>query len=414
MNKEEILKELKRIREEANSDLKGKPEYKNYEVKNVKYYGQVELIKKETAEKVSFDLHVIEVGEKEGEVELRYYLNGEEVDFAELLREYDSPKPIKDLIDATDRNKELPEEEQDERLQVYELNELEKEEKDKAEKDKDKGNDKSTGKAKDLKISNAKGEVDLDQQVNGETLRKILGLGEEFDSIAPVRAETVGLSGSAEYCYVAIRNDKTVIVLGEDILQEDRQEGVNPYDKDLKVNSNGDVSKESSIAGFKVANRPNFFLSVGFDENSSTRESVITDVSSREGRVGEVGQELEKDGDGWQDSNARDELREENGIGGADNIKEKQEQHEQLNCKNDRIENIDDNENNNLHEHIINGNTEVPGKNGITFEQWAEGLNAGTEEIIARFKKEMERNKPEDAVKIIDSDYERLPGNNNR
>lgn len=412
MNKEEILKELKRIRKEANSDLKRKPEYKNYEVKNVKYYGQVELIKKESAEKVSFDLHVIEVGEKEGEVELRYYLNGEEVDFAELLRDYESPTPIRDLIDEAEKNKELPEKEQDKSLKLHDLNELEKEEKGKDESAKDKEDDKNNEKVKDLKISNAKGEVDLDQQVNGETLRKILGLGEEFDSIAPVRAETVGASGSAEYCYVAIRNDKTCIVLGEDILQEDRQEGVNPYDKDLKVNSNGDITKESSIAGFKIANRPNFFLSVGFDENSSTRSTVITDVSSREGRVGEVGQELEKDGDGWQDHDARNELREENGIGGADNIKEKQEQHEKINCENDRIENIDDNENNNLHEHIINASTEVPGKNGITFEQWADELNAGTEEIIARFEKEMQENNAEDAVKIIDSDYDRLPGHN--
>ena len=56
-----------------------------------------------------------------------YYLDGQEVDFTELMKKYESATPIKDVIDATEENKELPEEEQDEEYDKEELEELEAE-----------------------------------------------------------------------------------------------------------------------------------------------------------------------------------------------------------------------------------------------------------------------------------------------
>ena len=125
-NDEEVLKQLRELRQKAKMDLETKPGYENYEVKNVKYYGKVNLVRRETGTLESFDLHVIEVADKEnktGYVEQVYYLNGQEIDFTELIREYESPEPIKDVVDKAEENKKKPKEQQDEKLEIKDLNE---------------------------------------------------------------------------------------------------------------------------------------------------------------------------------------------------------------------------------------------------------------------------------------------------
>ena len=254
--------------------------------------------------------------------------------------------------------------------------------------------------------------------VDGETLRNILELGEEYDSIAPIRASTVGVISDSEYCFVAIKNDKTCTVLGDDVIREDRQKGTSPDEKDLKVNNDGSLSKESSINGFQLVNRPNLFMAVRYDKNSSTRETTISDISGRESRDKEVAKELHKDGDDIIDNDARDSLREEHGIDASDKMEENQKVHEQVGCENDRIENIDNDNNNNEHEHQniqINKEDEVPGKQGMTFEEWSEELGENTDVIIDRFQREMEKNpnrELENIVKEIEVDYDRLQNHN--
>ena len=117
--KEEMLEKLRKVKQTAEIDLQEKPGYENYEVRTVKYYGKVELINKRTGEKEGFDLHVIEVADKNiGEIEPIYYFNGKEIDFAELLRDYESPGPIKDVVDRAEKNKEKSEKEQDKDLKI--------------------------------------------------------------------------------------------------------------------------------------------------------------------------------------------------------------------------------------------------------------------------------------------------------
>lgn len=370
--KEEMLGKLRNVRQTAECYLESN-NFENYVVKEVIHYSKkVRLVNRETRQEEEFDLYAV-IAEKDSQeidedttFELEYLgdKDGNIFTISDLIKEYEGFESIKDVVDKTKENEEHPGEEQAEELKTEKLTELEEEkEKEQSEKGLEKKKDEESSKAEDLKISNLKGEIDLDQQVNGETLRKILGLSEDYVSIAPVRASTVGAEGSAEYCFVAIKNDRTCTVLGEDTLVEDRQEGVNPYDKDLKVNNDGSLSKESSISGFKIVNRSNLYLSVRFDESSSTRETTISDRSGREGQQ-EVEHELHKSGDGVIDSDARAERMAEDGISGADRAVERQEEHQAVGCENDRVENIDGNSNNDTHEH-----------NEILLDEKIEGTN---------------------------------------
>lgn len=424
-NEKEILKKLKNIREIAQEDLEAN-NFENYEVKDVIHYNEkVKLVKKENNKKEKFDLYVVitenQKTEKEEEpiFEIEYLedKNGKVYTIADLIHEYDprSFENIKDVVDKSKENEQLQEEEQDEEFRTESLNELEEKEKEEKE-EKDKKIETSERKEQDekiedLKISNVRGEVNLDQQVNGETLRKILGLGEEYRSIAPVKTSTVGVKGSSKYCFVAIKNDKTCTVLEEDILEPDKQEGMNPYDKDTKINRDGTISQDSSIAGFKIANRPNLYLSVGFDENSSTRETTITDVSGRNSRENEMSYELEKKGDSWQEADARNSLRREQGIGKADEMSKKQKEHAEQGCENERIENIDLDKQNDEHIHLIDPNEKIPDTD-ITWQKLANMCGyrgeGGVEKAYKEFKDYEADHKDLQNKEIIDNIVEEI------
>ena len=235
-----------------------------------------------------------------------------------------------------------------------------------------------------------------------------MGLGEEYECISPVPASSVGVKGSSQYCFIAVKSDKTFTVLEEGILEEDRQEGANPFKKDLKVDRDGSVYEESSISGFKIVNRPNLYLTVSHDQNSTAKETHITDVSGREGRNNEIGYELEKSGDGWQDADARNSLRKEEGVDKSDQIAERKMAYEAIDCKPDKIEDIDNDPTNNTYEHF-NGDDFVPGKEEVTFEQWANELGESTKELIERYERESDKiEDPEKIVSEIENDYGRL------
>ncbi len=128
--KQEMLEKLEVIRKTAEKDIKkNHPGYENCEITDVIHYNKpVELVNRKTKEKEQFDLCVALAEDPEtGEVWEMYYLNGKEVDFTALMREYESANPIKDVIDATKENEEKPEEEQDEELTTNNLHGLEEE-----------------------------------------------------------------------------------------------------------------------------------------------------------------------------------------------------------------------------------------------------------------------------------------------
>lgn len=183
------------------------------------------------------------------------------------------------------------------------------------------------------------------------------------------------------------------------------------------IDNDGTVTKESSLANFRIANRPNFVLSVRHDESSSTKETTITDVSGRKSRDEDVAQELHKDGDRRIDDDARNLLRAEEGIDEAAEIKENQDRHEENGCENDRVENIDPDTSNDFHTHlIITRDTELPGKEGMTVEQWAEELGENPDVIVDRLQREVDKDdgrKPSQIIEEIESDYERAGRNHN-
>ena len=280
MNKkdEEILEQLKELKQKAEIELEAKPGYENYRVKNVKYYGKVNLVKRETGNIESFDLHVIEVADQEdktGNVEQIYYLNGQEIDFMELLREYESPEPIKDLIDKAEENKQKPKEEQDEKLEIKDLNELEgKKEKEteiETEKKKDKkeeGKNNLTG-AKPKYVFQT---IDIDKAYvdNWTTVRKGFDLPAGVEKIAiasPVQKDENVLSSNMTIYMLDGQgrilenvNGKTI----RDFLEIDDATGNNPmYDDNtkLELEQYAEKNKGQTMKRFKSKENPDLYLS---------------------------------------------------------------------------------------------------------------------------------------------------------
>lgn len=425
--KKELLEKLRNVKEMEENNLKELGIDDKVKVDDVKYYGTATLVQKTDGKEETIDINVYAV--IEGKT-IKYYSDdmclGAETETVgknnvgiipspEYERMYEEKNPIKDLIENL-KQREEQEKTGEEGEGVLSLNELELEEKEELKK-KEKIEEQEEGQIRNWKLSNFKGEVNLDQQVNGETLRKILGLGEEYRNIAPVEASTVGVKSKAKYCFVAIKQDGTYKILGEDILKQDRQEGTNPYDKDTKIDRDGHISQESSIAGFKIVNRPNLYLTVGFDERSSTRETTITDVSGRNSRTEEIGFELEKKGDSsWKNSDTRNILRTEQGIGKTDEMMEKQNSN-----LNDRIENIDADENNDTYVRI-DPDAKIPGTD-ITWRRFANmcgyrGQEDGIQKAYKEFKEYEAENKDLENDEIINDIVEEkeneMPGPNRR
>lgn len=423
MNKqrEEILEKLTDIKQKAESDLQNNhPGYENCIVKNVIHYNKaVELINKETGKEEKFDLCVAIIEDSDTkEITQMYYLDGEEIDFSELMIKYESPKPIKDVVNKTRENEEKPEKEQDKEYQKQDLTELEEKENKKDE----------TDNKKELQSfrTNTSGATSLNQMIDGVTLRNILKLEGDYEYIKPVDASKLngfGAKISRKQGIVAIKNNGECKILGEDIIRPDNQEGNNSFDRDLNIGNDGDVEYKSNTSSYQIVNRPNYYISISYDsgENEVGTTNKEIKISKRSGREGddEVEFELQKRGSAeFEESDAR-KLRQENedGIGKSEEIIKNQKKHEELGCENNRVEDIDNYENNNTHQHIeIQKDDIVPGKD-ITFEEWAEELGEGADKIIDRFKREIDKQStqiPENIVKEIEEDYEMIEHEHNR
>lgn len=135
---EDILQQLREMKAEVQNALAVREGYQDYKVTNVVHYNKdVELVAIETGEIEYVDLSVITAEELEtGEIIEIYYLDGEEADFSQLIKKYESATPIKDVIIATNKNLELAPEEQDKEFVKDDLEELEKERKEEKEQEK--------------------------------------------------------------------------------------------------------------------------------------------------------------------------------------------------------------------------------------------------------------------------------------
>lgn len=372
-------------------------------MEELKYCGTIQLERNDNGELENIAIYI----DSENRV-YPIYPDGQEIDIGQLQRDYKDLSPIRDIVNKS-KEIEVQEEEKEPEDRNVSLDESEKEnEDDKEEKSEEQNQDEQIldeEEVKDLKISNAQGKIDLDQMVDGRTLRNIMGLDADYKYIAPVSSSSLNLEGTnASYTFVALKEDGTAKVLYDDVISEDRQEGIATADKDKFVGNDGKVEQKSAISNYVITGT-RYSLSVHYDEGTSSRATTITKRSGRENTKGEIDKELHHQGDQKIDSDSRDSLREKNGIGESDNMKKRQEEHEDEECENDRVENIDDDKTNDLHYHITDEQ----------LKELAEKTGENKDKLRERFERESQKNpgkNSEQIIEEIESDYEMLRSHN--
>lgn len=318
--------------------------------------------------------------------EIRVYLDGQEIDMGELMRTYEDIQPIKDIINKIKENegkndKDLEETEEileryagvigKDKEKIDEIDELDLDQELK-EKEDNQEPEIDTNEANRL---TKKEETNLDQRIKGVSLRNALGLSEDYVKIAIVSSSQVNKYTNPEKrhsnidSFVAIKANGEATVLGEDIIKQDRQEGTNSTAVDLTANVNGEVDYEQNRSSYKIVNSPNLYLKVGYDENLG-REIKVEDRSRGRGADG-IAYELETNATWRADDDQRRMQRDREGVYAANDAMDAQARHEEIGCENDRVENIDQYEGNDLHEHIIEADDLIPG----TDTTWREFAN---------------------------------------
>lgn len=416
--REELLKKLKEVKKKAGYDLKNNHiGYENCTIKDVIHYNKkVELINKKTNQKEEFDLCVVVVEDLDTkEISRMCYLNGEEVDFSELMLKYESPEPIKDVVNRTKENEEKPENKQDKELKSEGLEQLEQEKL--KEKDSKKKSDNEEVREKPKYIIQT---VDVDQAYVDKlhTLRTKLRLPNEVKELAfayPNTEEDKKLS-----------DDLTVIMLDSkgrridetssgkkitDVLTVDDSTGDNPmYDDNTKLELGGyaEKNKNMTMKRFKAKgiNDNNFYLSVEQKEVGGYAE-VYSGGRTHDGND-PVEVQLETDNVEIQtDLEMQEIIDGRRGIHNRDNIDLEADMHENHGDDTDKIKK--ENADGNRSTHEICELDIVPGTDK-TWEQWAEELGDSKENLQERFEREMNKapRKPENIVRDIEADYEML------
>ncbi len=421
-NDEEVLKQLRELRQKAKMDLETKPGYENYEVKNVKYYGKVNLVRRETGTLESFDLHVIEVADKEnktGYVEQVYYLNGQEIDFTELIREYESPEPIKDVVDKAEENKKKPKEQQDEKLEIKDLNELE--EKKEKEKETDKDNKEKTENSDDnsqvkIKPTHIIEKIDPDEAKMDywKTIKQAFGLPPQVETLAfayPVSSEDkVDYSNITLYM---LDNEGNIIqdLDVDDYFEFDSSTGNNPMsDNAIRVEEDenrGQVQIEENRTMIRLkakkSNDKNSYISLEQKNGLGDYNDVNAGRKIRSGT-----QNVEKQLENthvpavWNAENERFV----DSRNGKDALKEKYEE-AQIHKEHGDEGYIDKKNADGKKETIeICENPLIPGTDK-TWDELSDETGESISKLQERFIRELERNKkPEEIVEEIEADYE--------
>lgn len=395
--REEILGKLRNVKETATQDLAKTDVNKSEVVQNVNYLGTIELQRRDGEEADKFELYTVEVYDYDtDEIEIKIYLDGQEVDMGELMRTYENIEPIKDVVSKAKENQEKDLDKDNE----YSLNEMEEEKvreyagvvgKDKEDieevdeldleqelKEKEKENEEEKITKNAVNSLSKKEETSLEQQIKGITLRNVLGLSGEYVKIAIVSSSQVNKYTNPEKrhnnidSFVAIKANGEAIVLGEDIIKQDRQEGINSTSVDLTANVNGEVDYEQNRSSYEIVKSPGLYIKVGYDENHGS-EIKIEDRAKGYGDKGIV-YELETNHTWRADDDLRRMQRDKEGIHAADKAIESQKEHEEVGCENDRVENIDQYDDNNTHEHIEIEENEMIPNTEITWEQLSKSM----------------------------------------
>lgn len=395
MNKEKelILEKLRNIKQTAESYFK-ENNFENYAVKNVIHYNRkVELINKETGKKEEFDLYAVIAENTNPEMggddifELEYLEDkeGNIVTISDLIQEYEGFANIKDVVDKTKENEEKPEEEQDKELKKDTLEELEEE------KEQEEKNESKEEKVEEKKLTSDKaGATSLDQEVDRRTLRNLIGLDGDDAYIKPISASQVkskyGVNINTKEGIEIIKQDGTSRLAGEDIFKQDSQEGNNSFNRDLNMKVDGSVEYESNTTSLELANMPNHYISIGYDDMTTKREIKFSKRSGREGHR-EPEKELLKEGASeYIDPDQRNmRRRNEEGIGEPDEIVERYEAEKEAGCDDIRVEDVDNYENNDtLH---IDPDEKIEGTD-ITWRQFANKCGYRGEDGLQKAHKE--------------------------
>ena len=404
--REELLEKLKEIKAKAEHDLKNNHiGYENCIIKDVIHYNKkVELINKQTNQKEEFDLCVVVVEDPDTKETSRMcYLNGEEVDFSELMLKYESPEPIKDVINKTKENEEEPENKQDKELKSDGLEQLEQE-KLKEKDDKKKENSKSTREKPKYIIQT----VDVDKAYVDKihTLRTKLRLPSEVKELAFAYPNTEDDK--------KLSDDLTVIMLDNkgrrieetsggkkitDVLAVDDATGDNPmYDDNTKLELGGYAEKNKNMTMKR-------FKAKGINDNNYAE--VYSGGRTHDGND-PVEVQLETDNVGIQtDLEMQEIIDGRRGIHNRDNIDLEADMHENHGDDTDKIKK--ENADGDRSTHEVCELDIVPGTDK-TWEQWADELGDSKKNLQERFAREINKNpkKPEDIVQDIEADYEML------
>ena len=217
-------------------------------------------------------------------------------------------------IDEVDLNEELPTEEVQEKLNAKETKDT---------KQKRIGNE-------ELEKLDIREETKLNQEIKGETLGQKLGLdkagihdGEKLVRIQRSQLSSKtreGISSQSVDILAVTRKDGSAVILGENILKQNRREGTNPTQENATIDNNdGTIDKEVNTTSYEIVNgNGREYINIGYDEVSG-KEIKYSMYSHQEGKYIDV--ELETNRTLYQDPKVREFLRDRNeGMHEADEI----------------------------------------------------------------------------------------------
>lgn len=313
-DKKEILEDLRKVKENATQDLNKREGYETSVIQNVKYLGEIALVKKETSEPETFHLYVVEEYDyATDELSQKIYLDGHEVNLQELLQDYENIQPIQDSLENM---KKLALEKERESERIYDLNQMEREEREEYEKiaGVDKGNSKKILEFDDQELENEKEpekeetldgnkvqsintlqEMQASTKVNNyQTLAGVLQMqgvkkfvvvySEDASKIANKDAQTKSRNNST-YSVLAVKNDGTALNI-DDKLELTRSEGTNSTEGRLQTDADGTTREEYHQASiFKIKGTENV-LSIENDNHGEIQVyygSMTKGVGENEG-----------------------------------------------------------------------------------------------------------------------------------
>lgn len=271
---------------------------------------------------------------------------------------------------------------------------------------------------KQLEELNVKEETSLSQEIKGVTLGEKLGLQKNGINDAKKLAR-ISISGPRKDAFVAINSDGTATVLGEDILEPDNRTGTTPIAASMTINNDGIVNQESVTSSYRIVNgNGNEYLRAGYDE-SYGKEIKYSMFSKEKNEYLDI--ELETQRTRPQDSIVRQFMRDRGaGIREAESVIKRGEEHQAFGEMEDdsehklNIKDVDNNKNNDTHEHFETENGKqilelgdyIPDTN-ITWERFANMCGYRGEgrldKAAKRFKEEQEKDYSISNKEIIDA-----------